>query len=54
MLATCSCTASRIYWSSTSAQSAPNFAWGVGFEDGSVNEGHKNYTFGVRAVRGGL
>jgi hypothetical protein len=50
----CSCTAAAGYWSSTSFALNPSSAWGVGFNDGSVGSGGKNFGFGVRAVRGGL
>jgi hypothetical protein len=50
---TCSCTVSPYYWSSSTYQDYPAYAWGVGFLDGSVNAGYKPYDGSVRAVRGG-
>ncbi len=50
---TCSCTRSNFYWSSTTYENSPDFAWGVYFGDGFVDEGGKSLTHYVRAVRGG-
>ncbi len=52
-LATCSCTASFGYWSSTSDANFAGFAWGVGFSVGGVNGDGKSNFKCVRAVRGG-
>ncbi|MBX3027858.1 DUF1566 domain-containing protein [bacterium] len=51
--ATCSCTQSDLYWSSTTYQSNPAYAWDVGFNDGGVSATNKSGTFYGRAVRGG-
>lgn len=51
---TCSCTQLDYYWSSTTEQDLPNFAWNVDFNVGAVNGFEKSLTFYVRAVRGGL
>jgi hypothetical protein len=55
-LASCSCTASSIYWSSTTVTDNPGFAWFVSFSGGVVgNGGSKTGSLlRVRAVRGGL
>ncbi len=57
-LASCSCTAPRAYWSSTTVSGQPSFAWFVGFEYGSWDAQffHKDNSFGTyaRAVRGGV
>jgi hypothetical protein len=53
-LATCSCTASSFYWSSTTFAAQPRDAWAVGFSNGSVTVNFKTFTSQVRAVRGGL
>ena len=50
---TCSCTKHLFYWSSSTDQAGPTFAWYVGFDNGAVaafNKGVNNY---VRGVRGG-
>jgi hypothetical protein len=49
----CSCTRQNYYWSSTSAQGNPGFAWLVVFTDGVVGTGNKINANYVRAVRGG-
>lgn len=48
----CSCTEMG-YWSSTTYQTFPTGAWGVGFETGNVVNGAKAGPGHVRAVRGG-
>ena len=53
MAATCSCTLSDFYWSSTSYQFSPAEAWDVLFGDGRVVGISKSLTSHVRAVRGG-
>ena len=55
-LASCSCTASRGYWSSTTYRGVPQNAWGVDFGSGFVALGLPDNTahLPVRAVRGGL
>ncbi|MCK6556790.1 DUF1566 domain-containing protein [Candidatus Binatia bacterium] len=50
---TCSCTVSAYYWSSTTTQDYPNFAWDVTFGIGLVVAYDKSGTNYVRAVRGG-
>ena len=65
---TCSCTAWTLepgantpfgYWSSTTVSRAHRLAWFVNFVDGNVvagdtgDHGFKDFTMGVRAVRGG-
>jgi hypothetical protein len=50
---TCSCT-SIGYWSSTTYQEDPTYAWLVYFNDGFVDTGAKLALEFVRAVRGGL
>ncbi|MEB2283138.1 MAG: hypothetical protein B6D46_03155 [Polyangiaceae bacterium UTPRO1] len=50
---TCSCTQSSLYWSSTTYQFSPDFAWFVSFFDGDVSPNGKGYDNYVRAVRGG-
>jgi hypothetical protein len=50
---TCSCTQSSYYWSSTTYQYYPPYAWSVGFSDGGVYYSVKSLTGYVRAVRGG-
>jgi hypothetical protein len=58
---TCSCTASDIYWSSTSVAGqarpgdppGPTFAWFVRFGGGGVHGDNKSGNQFVRAVRGG-
>jgi hypothetical protein len=49
----CSCTQSTNYWSSTTSQNTPFYAWYVYFLAGSVNNGNKANNGYVRAVRGG-
>jgi hypothetical protein len=51
---TCSCTQSWYYWSSTTYQNSPTYAWLLSFADGVVVEYFKSISFYVRAVRGGL
>jgi len=53
-LASCTCTDSSNYWSSTSTASNSVNAWGVSFNEGRVVVGVKAGTLRVRAVRGGL
>jgi len=53
-LASCSCTASSDYWSSTTYADTPNLAWLVAFFDGFVIPASKTGNLRVRAVRGGL
>ena len=54
-LPTCSCTQLGYYWSSTTYQDLPAFAWAVDGNVGIVNAFEKGVVkSGVRAVRGGL
>jgi hypothetical protein len=50
---TCSCTQSNYYWSSTTYQNVPGYAWYVYYYDGYVNGTNKHNYYYVRAVRGG-
>src|SRR5262245_50196303 len=51
---TCSCTQSDFYWSSTTYQNSPVFAWGVSITDvGFLGANQKANGGRVRAVRGG-
>lgn len=50
---TCSCTQSNYYWSSTTLQSSPTYAWFVDFSNGDVLPNAKSNFLYVRAVRGG-
>jgi hypothetical protein len=50
---TCSCTQSSGYWSSTTYQSGPGYAWAVWFYDGNMYDNYKSVGYFVRAVRGG-
>ncbi|MEB2286091.1 MAG: DUF1566 domain-containing protein, partial [Myxococcales bacterium] len=50
---TCSCTQSYRYWSSTTFQDSPGYAWFVGFYVGDVYATSKSNNGYVRAVRGG-
>jgi hypothetical protein len=51
---TCSCTQSGYYWSATSYQTSPSYAWYVSFYDGGVYANFKPSDFPyVRGVRGG-
>ena len=50
---TCSCTAPGLYWSSTTIQNTPNYAWIVNFFEGHVAITLKSDVSYVRAVRGG-
>ncbi|MFM7144625.1 MAG: DUF1566 domain-containing protein, partial [Alphaproteobacteria bacterium] len=50
---TCSCTRSDYYWSSSTAQFNPSYAWYVPFYYGSDYYATKTNGFYVRAVRGG-
>ena len=50
---TCSCTQSFSYWSSSTYQYAPTYAWYVFFGDGGVGNGGKSGSYYVRGVRGG-
>lgn len=49
----CSCTRSNFYWSSSTYQGNPYFAWLVSFDDGYAFYDGKIYNYSVRAVRGG-
>ncbi len=49
----CSCTASSVYWSSSTSASNPNSAWGVFFGSGYVDSLNETGDYYVRAVRGG-
>ena len=49
----CSCTQSLGYWSSTTYQTTPYYAWYEYFNDGFVGAGNKSSSIYVRAVRGG-
>jgi hypothetical protein len=53
-LPSCSCSASILYWSSTTSRSYPFDAWVLSFSGGDVVNGTKSNNFPVRAVRGGL
>ena len=46
-------TVSSFYWSSTTNANYTDNAWGVYFNDGYANNSNKNYSYYVRAVRGG-
>jgi hypothetical protein len=50
---TCSCTQSTFYWSSTTSQGNPSYAWFVSFYVGYVSSYSKSDFYYVRAVRGG-
>jgi hypothetical protein len=50
---TCSCTQSMLYWSSTTDQNLPTYAWFGDFVVGFVDFQYKSYSYYVRAVRGG-
>lgn len=50
---TCSCTASSIYWSSSTLANDPTDAWLVFFDGGAVAFDDKTFPLPVRAVRGG-
>lgn len=52
-LATCSCTETAYYWSSTSSTDDPALAWTVFFADGLASGSGKSIPNRVRAVRGG-
>ena len=52
--ATCSCTQTNTYWSSTTYQVTPTGAWFVYFNFGQVDVSPKTNSTYVRAVRGGL
>lgn len=47
-------TCSFTYWSSTTYQGTPGYAWLVYFNYGFVGFDFKSNTYSVRAVRGGL
>src|SRR5262245_25379397 len=51
---TCSCTASAVYWSSTTYDLGPDFAWTVGFGFGNNDPSDKSFSACVLAVRRGL
>jgi hypothetical protein len=53
-VASCSCTQSFYYWSSTTGAYNTGDAWIVYFNDGYVGNYNKSYYNYVRAVRGGL
>jgi hypothetical protein len=53
-LATCSCTTSSNYWTSTSWSGNPDSAWYEHLGFGSLSVGSKTNAFHARAVRGGL
>ena len=46
-------TQANAYWSSTTYQGTPTYAWAVDFFVGSVYDGIKSSNYYVRAVRGG-
>ena len=48
-----STSAARFFWSSSPETDAPDLAWGVNFELGSVTLVGRNSERGVRLVRGG-
>jgi len=50
---TCSCTRSSIYWSSSTYQPAPSYAWRTDFNDGLTDSYDTTGGGYVRAVRGG-
>jgi len=50
---TCSCTVSSYYWSSTTNETYPYYAWYVNFTHGTVGNHFKDDDDYVRAVRGG-
>jgi hypothetical protein len=52
--ATCSCTASYVYWSSGALALNSDYGWGVDFANGFVTTAFKSGSQRVRAVRGGL
>lgn len=49
----CTCTASANYWSSTTYQGIPNYAWAVGYYYGTLGADLKSDPLRARAVRGG-
>lgn len=49
----CSCTASNLYWTSTTARDSLTGAWYLGFNVGETNGNSKGVALHVRAVRGG-
>jgi hypothetical protein len=49
----CSCTRLAPYWSSSTYQDAPPYAWAISFADGFMNGLNKGSAPFVRAVRGG-
>jgi hypothetical protein len=51
---TCSCTRSNGYWSSSTFQGGPTYAWIVYFDVGYVYASGKTLSLYVRGVRGGL
>jgi hypothetical protein len=53
-VASCSCTVSSYYWSSTTVANSPGDAWDVDFHGSFVDVGVKAGGRRVRAVRGGL
>ncbi len=48
----CSCTLADLYWSSTTEANDPGAAWGLRFDDGTVETDGKGNDRAVRAVRG--
>jgi len=42
---------SSCFWSSSVYAANASYVWYVNFDDGYVNDGHKDYTFRVRCVR---
>ena len=50
---TCSCTQSGVYWSSSTYQFNPAFAWGLFFNGAGVDGHTKAGSYYVRGVRGG-
>lgn len=50
---TCSCTNSERYWTSTTFEPVPGYAWDVEFGLGQVSADFKTETLHARAVRGG-
>ncbi len=50
---TCSCTVASYYYSSTSNNTNPGQVWIIDFDDGDINNGYRDASRYVRAVRGG-
>jgi len=53
-LASCSCTRSNFYWSSSTDRDSPHTAWGAYFYYSGVFSLFKDESYNLRAVRGGL